>query len=339
MPTEYETTAVDDLFGFDDVERHPIFAKLPLEYNTVLNASIQYGPKAIYLLFTTPLNTHTMCSMRAGLTPKCSTEYHSKTSDGTLTTTCEDESDTLAYIRSEPDAPSGFWSADWPDIAGEWARSLSLHAGISDGKAANARLLTQLVPATTTVDPSLPSVAEALAVLAGNTLLLSSLDSPFIHHWNYSTKVNTLKDPQYQHFNGSLRFQDYASGPMDSWQGIFYVVLATVFVVNILTLVYFVYSGQLITDFIEPQNLFSLSMNSPPSAVLDGSCGGGPEKETLDASWHIALNKETDHFYFESREGVRKKGRGRGQQMDFELQQSPVARMYSQLGRKRSSML
>ncbi|KAL9632064.1 MAG: hypothetical protein Q9164_005545 [Protoblastenia rupestris] len=89
--------------------------------------------------------------------------------------------------------------------------------------------------------------------------------------------VNTLETPQYQAFNATLRLQEYASGGTSRWQGIFYVVLATVFVVNIHILAYFIHRGQLVTDFIEPQNLFSLSINSPPSAVLDGNCGGGPE--------------------------------------------------------------
>ena len=31
IPSEYETTAVDDLFAFDTVQRHPIIAKLPLD--------------------------------------------------------------------------------------------------------------------------------------------------------------------------------------------------------------------------------------------------------------------------------------------------------------------
>ena len=341
MPSRYEETSVDDIFGFDTTEIHPIFPKLPLEYNTVLNTTdaTKWGRKGIYLLFTTSSDTHTMCSIRAGLTPKCLTEYHSKMSDGHLQTRCEDEAGNRAYINSMPDAPVGVWDGDWPNIAGEWARSLSLNDGITDGKSANARLLTQLIPAKTPLDPSLPSVAEALAVLAGNTLLLSSMDAPFIHHWNYSKTVNTLNIPQYQAFEGTLRFRGYVSGGTTPWQKIFYLVLATVFLINIFTLAYFTQAGQLVTDFLEPQNLFSLSMNSPPSAVLDGHCAGGPGKEALDAGWRIILDRERDHLYFGNQEGVRRKGRARDQQLDYELPMSPLAKMYSQLGRKRSSML
>ena len=339
LPEPLKKTPVDELFGFDDVEVHPIFPKLPLSYNTVLNQTAPYGRSATYLLAKPESENYTMCSIRVAQTPKCSTEYHCSMSDGSLRSRCEDSTDELAYSRSQPKAPSGMWAKDWPDVASEWGNSLSLNAGINDGNAALARLLTQLIPTTPTLDPSLPSISEALAVLAGNTLILSSLDAPFIHYWNYSTEFNVLKEPQYQAFNASLKVQNYASGGTQPWQGIFYVVLATVFVINICTLIYFAFSGSLVTDFIEPQNLFSLSLNSPPSAVLAGSCGGGPESEALDATWHIALDKERDHLYIESRDGMRKKGRGVAvQETDFEMR-SPVARMYSQLGRKRTSFL
>ena len=338
LPDSLKSTVVDNLFGFNDVEVHPIFPKTPLPYNTVMNTTGIYGSNALYMLANSTTGNYTMCSIRAGLSPNCSTEYHGTMSDGFLSSRCEDVTNELAYDRSQPKAPQGVWSTDWPEMATEWASSLSLNAGINDGQAAIARLLTQLIPALPELDPSLPSLSEALAVLAGNTLMLSSLDAPFIHYWNYSTEVNTLSQPQYQAFNGTLRVQNYASGGTESWQQTFYVVLAMVFLINICTLVYFIFSGSLVTDFIEPQNLFALSLNSPPSAVLDGSCGGGPENEALDASWHIALDKDRDHLYIESREGVRKKGRGMGQQTDFEMR-SPVARMYSQLGRKRTSFL
>jgi hypothetical protein len=56
-----------------------------------------------------------------------------------------------------------------------------------DGNSSNSRILTQLVPKTAvlagetpaSLDPSLPSIAEALAVMAGYTLLMSTRDAPF----------------------------------------------------------------------------------------------------------------------------------------------------------------
>ena len=87
----------------------------------------------------------------------------------------------------------------------------------------------------------------------------------------------------------------------------------------------------------EPQNLFPLSLNSPRSAALDGSCGGSIEKEQLKARWRIMHDKERDHLYFESRGSVRKEERKR-QQTNFEME-SPMGNAFRELGRKRMSRL
>lgn len=57
---------------------------------------------------------------------------------------------------------------------------LALNDGTVDGNGSNARVLTQLVPKTPALDPSLPSIAEAIAVMAGSTLLQSTKDAPFV---------------------------------------------------------------------------------------------------------------------------------------------------------------
>jgi hypothetical protein len=63
---------------------------------------------------------------------------------------------------------------------------------VMDANASTSRLLTQLIlkptdpsPASFKVDlsPALPSIGEALAVLAGCTMLLSMLDTPFVTFW------------------------------------------------------------------------------------------------------------------------------------------------------------
>lgn len=344
LPSSLRQTAVDELFAFDDQEPHPIFPKIPLPYNTVFNSSKTWGPKAAYLLATSPTNTSTMCSIRTALSPNCSTEYHSSTSGGSLNSNCE-VNNRLAYIESVPKATSGIWSADWVNVASEWGMALSLNAGITDGLSANARLLTQLIPTMNTLDPSLPSISEALAVLAGNTLLLSSLDSPFIHYWNYSATIEVLKDPRYQPFNATIRTSTYQSGGTQHWQGLFYIILLLVFLINLCCFSYLVMSGGLVTDFIEPQNLFCLSLNSPPSEVLEGTCGGGPEKEHFSSKWNIKLDRSREHFEFESNGGlktpVHKHKRSDSSQgtLGYEMEGSPIARMYSRIRRKRTSMI
>lgn len=339
-PSWLNKTAVDDVFGFGEKygRRHPVFPKYPIAYNTILNTSKSYTD-SIYLLATSPQSTFMLCSIRQSLTPDCSTEYRASLSGGSIYTFCEDESDALSYRKSDPSATNGVLNLDWINVAISWATSLSLNAGITDGQASNARLLTQLVPTTPSLNPSLPSIAEALAVLAGCTLLLSSIDAPFIHTWNYSTTVPTLNIPQYQAFNASLRSQDYASGGTQHWQGIFYLVLALIFVTNVFCLVYFLIRGGLVTDFIEPQNLFSLSINSPPSRSLEGSCGGGPEGEQFETSWFIKLERERDHFYIQESDTQPVRRKKTPKPLDYELDGSPSMNMYTKLSSKRTSIL
>lgn len=181
-PSSLTHTAVDDLFGFDDKETHPIFPKLPKPYNIILNASSAYGHESIYLLVGSANSTfeYTMCSMRVAQSPDCFTEYYASKSGGSLTSYCGDDY-SLAYSKSRPEAPRGVWEKDWKDVASEWGLGLSLNAGIADGDSAIARLLTQLIPQTNALDPNLPSISEALAVLAGCTLILSSQGAPFVH--------------------------------------------------------------------------------------------------------------------------------------------------------------
>lgn len=341
FPDWLNKTAVDDVFGFGEKynRRHPVFPKLPIPYNTVLNTT-GWFEDSVYLLATSPVSSYMMCSLRASQTPNCSTEYHASMAGGSLSAHCEDRNDGLAYRYSQPNATSGVVNADWSHIASEWGMALSLGDGITDGASSNERLLTQLMPASPALDPSLPSIAEALAVLAGCTLLLSALDSPFIHYWNYSATVPTLTDPQYQGFNATLRAQDYESGGTQRWQGIFYIVLILVFVTNVFCLVYFIFRGGLVTDFIEPQNLFSLSLNSPSSQALDGSCGGGPEGEQFKTNWFIKLDPTREHFYIENGGSVPiRKRKEAPRPLDYEMESSPISRMYSKLSSNRGSLL
>ncbi|KAL6720652.1 hypothetical protein ACLMJK_002577 [Lecanora helva] len=347
IPEKYRLTAVDKLFDFDESQVHPIFPKLPDPYNTVLNASSAYGPNSVYLLAATQDKAYTMCSIRAAVTPSCSTHYHVTVSGAALSVNCEDPEDRLAYRKSVPEAPNGVWEKDWKDVASGWASALSLNAGISDGKASNARLLSQMIPKANRLDPALPSISEALAVLAGNTLLLSSLNSPFIHYWNYSNETPPiLKTPQYQAFNATFRSIEYQSGGTQDWQGMFYIVLAVVFIANLCCFIYFLVSGGLMTDFIEPQNLFSLALLSPPSEDLAGACGGGPDRNQYDVPWNVKIDRAREHLWFESSDGKRsiKRRHKRNKSsisgpMEYEMQQRPLLRAYSKIRRNRASIL
>ncbi|KAL6718578.1 hypothetical protein ACLMJK_004670 [Lecanora helva] len=350
LPGPYGFTTIDDLFNFDSVQPHPIFPRLPSPYNTVLSYNATYGPYSIYLLVATETSNatenYTLCSLRAALTPDCSTHFHSTIGGSNLKSHCEDSHDRYAYSRTNSTAANGRWSADWKDVAKDWALGLRLAEGISDEQATNARLLSHLVLTKPALDPSLPSISEALAVLAGNTLLMSTLDSPFIHYWDYPLQTTILPDPQYAKFPAAFRAYSYQSGPSKEWQKIFYIVLSVVVAINIFCLGYFLVSNGLITDFTEPQNMFCLSMLSPPNDALAGACAGGPLKEHYAARWNIKVDHQREHLWIDSsRESIeamrdrRRREPSSQQTLEYEIRTTPVGRAYSRIMRNLTSRL
>lgn len=213
---------------------------------------------------------------------------------------CDDPNDQFAYIKSYPNATAIESVPNWRDIGFDWSNSLSLNTGIMDGDASNSRLLNQLIiqkdnEGNYDLSPALPSVAEALAVMSGCTLLKSTIDAPFRTFWNYTLPM--LDEPQPQWFNASVRAQQYASGGVDAVSQGWVIILLLVFLMNIFVLVYFLVHRGLVTDFSEPPNLFALAVNSPPSHLLAGSCGGGPEGKQYSVNWFV--NTEGDHLYME----------------------------------------
>ena len=345
-PSWLNKTVVDDLFGFGEKygRRHPVFPKLPVQYNTVTNITGGVRTDSMYILTAPDQNkTWSLCSLRSSMTPVCSSEYNVTMSGGSLNTICT-PNNPLAYGKSHPEATSGVYNPDWVNLAQQWALATSLDSGLNDGMASNSRLLSQLVPTSDELDPTLPSIAEAIAMSAGCTLVMGTLNSPFIHTWNYSTTTPTLDPPQYQSFNATLRTQDYASGGTQRWQGIFYVVLFAVFITNVSCLVWFIWQRGLITDWVEPQNLFALSLNSQPSQVIEGSCGGGPEDEQFRTNWHITMDERRGHFEIGSRDtpssiDLRKRAHRRTGLLDDGMDGSPLTELYTKLSKKRSTLL
>jgi hypothetical protein len=106
-----------------------------------------------------------------------------------------------------------------------------------------------------------------------------------------------LKNPQPQYFNASVQAQQYGSGGSDQVSMGWVLILLLVFLMNIFVLIYFLFHRGLVTDFSEPPNLFALAVNSPPSHLFAGSCGGGPEGKQFMVNWFV--NTEGDHLFME----------------------------------------
>lgn len=335
-------TVVDDLFGWgeDYKQAPPLFAKLPIEYNTILNHSGPYGRSAIYLLGKPPAATtadYFLCAIKTYQTPNCSTRYNVSRSGATLEALCEDETDDMQYFKSLGNATQGAVNLDWVEGATDWANSLSLNAGITDGDASNARLLTQLGIAEGAADTDLlsamhPSPAEALAVMAGCTLLMGTQDTPYVEFFNYTTPNNVLEGEDYQWFNATTQAQEYASGGSKGYQHGFFIVLALVFVLNTVCLVYLSVHRGMITDFSEPVNLFSLAVNSPPSNVMAGSCGGGPQGRQYQVPWFV--NAAGDHLYIENGASGGEEGHEMHSRGEYENQPSSIRRAFDRLSKQ-----
>lgn len=305
------TTVLDKLFNWTqnpDTEGGwyaPWFVKLPNEYNTVVNNSKTWGPDFVYVLGRKPPDATTseyvLCGLRSFTYSDCSTSYHVAQSGGQLSVHCESDHEKWKPYwetrkSNELEYPMVIPSKDWKDVGSEWVRAVALTQGNVDSNASISRLMTQLMPnwdnkSSTKLDPIQPSIAEALGVLASYTLLLSSDGSEFVHFWDYAR--NALEEPAPANFSAILSYKDYASGGDQRWKGIFYLILLVTFLQNCFCLsyliLYYVRDGEL-TDFTEPQNLFALAMNSPPSQILAGACGGGPTGEALGRKWCVNMD-------------------------------------------------
>lgn len=67
---------------------------------------------------------------------------------------------------------------------------------------------------------------------------------------------------------------------------------------NLLCLVYLLLHSGFVTDFTDPQNLFTLAINSPPSFRVKGCCGSGPVKGDFTIPWQVGYAPKVNHYFF-----------------------------------------
>ena len=324
--TEGTKTILDDIFQWGpqwgDMKWPPVFANtsMPGQYNSITNdtTGVNYGRDAIYVLgrggdvdqtgAATAAN-YALCSIQAGLTPDCSTMYNASSRGGSLTAVCGDPDDDMRYINSMSNATRGndTLSAEYVNVASEWANAISLNEGVVDANSSSVRIFTQLFLSNNSMDwktgeavlsNAMPSPAEALAVLAGCTLLQSIQDAPFYQFWNWSSTI--LEAGQTQYFNATVRAQQYASGGTTAYQSGFVVILLAAFVINAGVLLYLLLHRQWYLDFGDPVNLFPLALNSPPNSRLaDSTCVGSPYSRD-QYKHHWKLQVDGGHVYMDS---------------------------------------
>ncbi|KAJ9141757.1 MCM2/3/5 family protein [Pleurostoma richardsiae] len=213
-------------------------------------------------------------------------------------------------------------SIDWKNMVDQWRLAIDLNGGVGNDNASNARILTELALTKPKLASLLPSMAEALAVLISSTLVSGALQTPFRERWDYPMHELGLPGVL-QSFNASIMTQEYTSSHTSSWHGVFYVVLALVFIINLSCLAYFIIRSGLVTDFTEPANLFALAVNSPPSEQLKGSCGGGAEKADLVVPYRISYLPSNNHFFFEEAHDRPWRGRYSNSEVEYEPGNKP----------------
>ncbi|KAJ5935969.1 hypothetical protein N7454_005267 [Penicillium verhagenii] len=254
----------------------------------------------------------TLCSMQAKLSGPCSAQYDVASSGGQMTVNCENSPNKLQYDRLVPGADEGQYDYNWRELAASWAAAVNLASGINDDDTSIEQLLLTMTPSfdSTTnysaLDPKLPLISEALAVLVAGTLILGTQYSPFIQHWNDS-KHNSYATPHPANFPATLQSMAYASGCTSHWAQMFYVILALAFLTSFTCMGFMLleFRGKLVTDFTELPNLFALAMSSPSSEQLRGACGGGPSDGQFGERWHVGLVEDTEHYYIRSKGGRR----------------------------------
>ncbi|KAK7989565.1 TPR domain-containing protein [Apiospora arundinis] len=311
-------TAVDDIFrwGKKYGRRPPVFPMVPIEYNMITNTTVYMGD-SIYILAKAPKRTvgdYTICELRSWMSPQCSTEFSSSGITGSkMKAHCDDPEDENSYSHVTTDAPLFPGpNTDWRNVADQWRLSMDINGGVQNNNASNARIFTNLILGKPELSETLPSMAEAISVLASSTLIVGSKQSTTKHFWNY-TKA-TLEGGNWETFPAQIQMQQYTSSYEKPWQGCFYLVLAIVFILNVCCLLYLLFAAKgMVTDMTEPQNAFALALNSPPSRQLYGSCGHGPEGRELDIPWRLAYANAANHYYFEEANQSPWRGRFSGQ--------------------------
>ena len=204
--TTTNETVVDEIFDWNKkdtkymLDYPPVFPKFPIPFNTVLNKTgVTPGRSAIYIMGQGADNTSwyrgpelagifPVCRIQVGISSECSTRYSVSTTGSRVEALCDDSAKDMAYIEVQANASRYRGVSNWGDIGTYWSYSLGLETGIFNGSSSISRLLMSWLLAPSDVDnvylnPLLPSLAEALAILASDTVVLSWQGVSFKDYW------------------------------------------------------------------------------------------------------------------------------------------------------------
>jgi hypothetical protein len=142
---------------------------------------------------------------------------------------------------------------------------------------------------------------------------MSSIDISFRHDWEAVGPVfpsGLLENSIFETFQTSMMSQEYTSGHALNSQGVWYLVLGIVFLLNILCWVYIFFEFRKPqTDITEIQNIFTLAINSPPSLQFKDNTGHGPRRRDYVVPWRVRHVVNRRHYFFEEANDRPWKGR------------------------------
>ncbi|KAJ3545849.1 hypothetical protein NM208_g2305 [Fusarium decemcellulare] len=314
-PTWGNSTSVDEIFrwGTDYGRWRPVFRSYPQNGSATLQHLPGVYPEELYdagYVLTKGMKTgnYTLCEMRSWFSTDCSTYLDvSGIRQPVMRTRCGDDQDSYRYGQRTLQTPADKLGPKyWTIILHYWMVAVALEQPFDPEISASlpVGLMTLTKPERR---PNLPTIAEVMSVYALSTLTLSALDAPVRHSWDHGNTTAESADEEYiyefnatETFPAAIKSQEYTSGHTEDWQRLFYAVLGLTSLINILCLGYLLIHHQLVNDFTEPQNLFSLSINSPFCPRMVGSCLDGPEKEHLEVPWRISRSLDEGEYYFEA---------------------------------------
>ncbi|KAI1341730.1 hypothetical protein F5Y15DRAFT_413658 [Xylariaceae sp. FL0016] len=253
---------------------------------------------------------YTICQLRSLLSPSCFTAFVVNTYHANMSAWCDSASEDdkgTPYGKVYGDHGDGVLAPLWGNLSKSWSNTLNLNGGASNADTSNAKVLSSMILFEPKLSDTLPSMAEALAVLASPTIVDSSLGSSFLH----TSSDTSPPAAGYEEIHVEYQYMGFFSGNAKGHRGgiaIFnFIVLAGVFLISTFCLLHHLNRQGMVTDYTEPQNLFALAINSPPSRALKGACGDGPSTRDLGIAFRVCYSEASNHYFFEDAADARQR--------------------------------
>ena len=301
------STVLDPIFGFRNDAPPPVFWRLPDLRNSNLNGNWN-AMNAVYLLLAFEADRFSLCSLSMSFRGGCSSELTVSASSSTLSTNCAQHD--MSYNQLLPqfpqDAkPQNATLSNWVHFAYRWAEAVALDSGNSTTNAAAPAMLAEFAPLGPIFNPTRPLLVEALAVLAGNTLLDSMVGAPFDGAWPYQNA--SIPTPVLQSFEARVTRSIYVSGGNTPWKNVFMLVLATTFILSSVCFGYLLFiscishclsrfgrrdstRNGLRQDCTDLNELFQIALNSPQPGQGSPVCNAREKGELQKLKWRFRNN-------------------------------------------------